>query len=240
MARPADPHAREALLAAARSEFAKNGLLKARVEDITAACGLSKGAFYLHFKSKEGAFEELMARFSTELEGQEVARREAAEAFVRERGQLSPRDLRTRSARYRDWMAMDVSFDERMLEMMWGHRETLATLLRGVGGTSFEGALYLMLEREVLRCSQDIDTMQGCLAMRRDIPAELVAQMIVGTYFLVCTRMTVATEKPDIHALALNLQKLIHEGLMPERPEPLPKRRVTPGRKRANVVRRES
>src|SRR5437660_856533 len=56
MARPADPNAKEALMAAARAEFARRGLRGARIEDITAACGLSKGAFYLHFESKEALF----------------------------------------------------------------------------------------------------------------------------------------------------------------------------------------
>lgn len=53
MARPRDPHARSALIASARREFVRAGIQKARIEDITAASGLSKGAFYLHFKSKE-------------------------------------------------------------------------------------------------------------------------------------------------------------------------------------------
>ena len=56
MARPADPNAKEALVAAARAEFARRGLVGARVEDITAACNLSKGAFYLHVESKEALF----------------------------------------------------------------------------------------------------------------------------------------------------------------------------------------
>ena len=60
MPRHADPNAKEALVAAARAEFARGGLRGARIEDITAACGLSKGAFYLHFESKEALFGELV------------------------------------------------------------------------------------------------------------------------------------------------------------------------------------
>src|SRR5712692_9542285 len=63
MARHADPNAKDALIAAARREFARRGLRGARIEDITAACGLSKGAFYLHFPSKEALFGELVETF---------------------------------------------------------------------------------------------------------------------------------------------------------------------------------
>src|SRR5437762_13262923 len=67
MARPADPNAKEALVTAARAEFARKGLRGARVEDITSACGLSKGAFYLHFESKEALFGELVEKFFGEI-----------------------------------------------------------------------------------------------------------------------------------------------------------------------------
>ena len=65
MARKADSQAREALIAAARREFLRSGLAKARVEDITAAVGLSKGAFYLHFPSKESLFTQLVMAFTS-------------------------------------------------------------------------------------------------------------------------------------------------------------------------------
>src|SRR3954465_14733968 len=67
MPRHADPNGKEALGAAARAEFARRGLRGARIEDVTAACGLSKGAFYLHFESKEALFGELVEKFFGEI-----------------------------------------------------------------------------------------------------------------------------------------------------------------------------
>src|SRR5205807_6529729 len=89
MARPADPHARDALIAAARAEFARRGLRGARIEDITAACGLSKGAFYLHFESKEGLFKLLVDQFLAEIGECTVSRLAHAQTFFAEHGQLS-------------------------------------------------------------------------------------------------------------------------------------------------------
>ena len=60
MARPADPHARASLISAARREFVRHGIVGAHIEDITQACKLSKGAFYLHFESKEALFKVLV------------------------------------------------------------------------------------------------------------------------------------------------------------------------------------
>src|SRR5689334_5499584 len=68
MPRPSDPHARARLLDAARTVFSERGLDRAKVEDITTLAQLSKGAFYLHFQSKEEAFRELLAGVVSHLE----------------------------------------------------------------------------------------------------------------------------------------------------------------------------
>src|SRR5436190_21098584 len=57
------------LLRAAREEFAASGLVGARVEDIARRAALAKGSFYLHFKSKEEAFLEVVNGFFGELAG---------------------------------------------------------------------------------------------------------------------------------------------------------------------------
>ncbi|MBX3258311.1 MAG: TetR/AcrR family transcriptional regulator [Labilithrix sp.] len=59
MSRIADPKAKSALLRAAEDVFAARGVAGAKIEDITRCAGLSKGAFYLHFESKEAAVQEI-------------------------------------------------------------------------------------------------------------------------------------------------------------------------------------
>jgi AcrR family transcriptional regulator len=57
---------REQLVDAAREIFARDGFELARLEDIAAAAGKTRGAFYAHFRDKEDVFfaifEENMAR----------------------------------------------------------------------------------------------------------------------------------------------------------------------------------
>lgn len=60
MSRVADPKSKIALLRAAEEVFAERGVIGAKVEDITKKAGLSKGAFYLHFESKEAALKQIV------------------------------------------------------------------------------------------------------------------------------------------------------------------------------------
>src|SRR5438132_4029244 len=105
MARPADPNAKEALVAAARAEFARKGLRGARIEDITGACGLSKGAFYLHFESKEALFGQLVESFIGEIASTSDVRRGEMEKLLREHGPIARADVEEKTARYQQMLA---------------------------------------------------------------------------------------------------------------------------------------
>ncbi len=53
---------REQLLKAARMQFIKKGYRATTTEDIARQAGLTKGALYFHFKSKEDIFRELVTQ----------------------------------------------------------------------------------------------------------------------------------------------------------------------------------
>jgi len=57
---------RRKLLAAAKQIFAKNGFEAARLEDISAGAGYTRGAFYANFKSKEDIFFALFEEWVRE------------------------------------------------------------------------------------------------------------------------------------------------------------------------------
>ncbi len=56
---------REALLLAALDEFFERGFSAARMDDIAARAGFSKGTIYLYFNSKEDLFEVLVTTFAS-------------------------------------------------------------------------------------------------------------------------------------------------------------------------------
>jgi AcrR family transcriptional regulator len=233
MARPADPHARAALIAAARAEFVKKGLRGARIEDITAACGLSKGAFYLHSSSKEALFAEVVAEFTSAMDRLVNGRIEATERFYAEQGPLEAHDVTERSERYECLVAMNTEADRSMLELMWAYRDVMHVLLRGSQGTDFESLMWRMVDREVSRVSQDFQRLQAHRTFRTDVPPTVIGSLLVGTYLLLAQQMSQMQEKPDLTAWAGSVHRLIREGcLAPASPAALP---AAPAKKRSKT-----
>ena len=216
MARPADPNARASLIAAARAEFVKKGLRGARIEDITAACGLSKGAFYLHFESKEALFGETMSAFKAQLDAMADERFATMDRFIAEHGRPDQQDAATRSERYRRLVQLETELDLRMLELMWGHRDVMEVLIRGAQGTEFESFIWSLADREVERVARDCQSLLANHSPGEDeLEPELFGSLVVGAYLLMCKRMISMKEKPDLAAWARTLQHLVREGSLP-------------------------
>jgi len=205
MPRLADPNAKDSLVAAARAEFARKGLRGARVEDITSACGLSKGAFYLHFESKEALFGELVEKFFGEITRSSDRRHAEMAALVENYGTLGDEKF----------LEMELREDLVVLEQMWDYRDVVGVLLRGAQGTKFEGLIWELTDGEIARIQENVNRFKGAAACRTDVPSEIFASMIVGTYVLLGMRMSRMTEKPDLAEWARSLHTLIREGSAP-------------------------
>ncbi|HEX8434489.1 helix-turn-helix domain-containing protein [Archangium sp.] len=248
MARPADPHARAALISAARAEFVKKGIRGARIEDITAACGLSKGAFYLHSSSKEALFGEVVGEFLAAMDGVILQRLERTERFFAEEGPLEASDVAERSARYERLVSMNTEDDLRTLELMWAYRDVMHVLMRGSQGTDFESVMWGMVDREVARVSQEFQRAQANNACRSDVPPAVIGSLIVGTYLLLAQQMGQMEHKPDLSAWASSLHRLIREGSLPPgfavspaavlAPAPTPKKKTSSRRPPARALSR--
>lgn len=66
-------HIHANLLVQGRRLFGLHGLRKTNVEDLTRAVGISKGAFYLFYDSKESLFFDILERFEAEYQAQMLA-----------------------------------------------------------------------------------------------------------------------------------------------------------------------
>lgn len=224
MARPKDPLSRSALIAAARREFVRVGLQKARIEDITRACGLSKGAFYLHFESKEALFREQTAALQERYEALRASRAKAYREVTRR-----PKDpLKFRAA----LLEIDGREDRKLLELLWDWRDITDVLLRGSQGTEFAGLLWAMLDHEVSRVETESALLKRAGLMRDDVPSFVIGSMIVGTYLLIARRLSTLAEKPAFEPLIAALQRVVAEGVSPrKRPlarPPARRRRTAP------------
>lgn len=211
MARPRDPLARSALIAAARSEFVRFGIQKARIEDITQACGLSKGAFYLHFESKEALFRELVDEFERQLEAVSAAREQG---WVELLNRGVPRG-KSRLPFISKLLQLGNLRDCQLLELLWVWRDVTDVLLRGSQGTEFEKVMWAMLDREVERVERECAALKKAALMRSEVPTSVIGPMIVGTYLLVGRRMARLSEKPDFAPWVQALQSALFEGIAP-------------------------
>jgi AcrR family transcriptional regulator len=209
MARPAHPGAREALLDAARAEFGRSGLERARVEDIARRAGLSKGAFYLHFPTKEAAFEELVHRYFGALEDQARRRDEAQAEFER------THTTRTGPELYAAQLEMDCACDEAVLDLLWRHRHVTAAL--DTAGLRYADTLNDFRRRMREDIVRRVAEKQRLGRLRADVDADVAGDILLGTYESLGRRMIHLREKPDLTAWIRSFLRILYEGLA-ERP----------------------
>jgi AcrR family transcriptional regulator len=177
MSRVADPLAKVTLLRAAEEIFAERGLAGAKVEDIAKRAGLSKGAFYLHFESKDAALKQVVESF--------LARCGSLAAPPSEYPDLpeQPADV------------LDFSFerDVQVFEFLWQNRATVRIL--GVCGGQYD---YLV---QAFRAEMDHRTREWVKYWRReelfraDVDPELAATLMGGAYNELVAKMLATDAK---------------------------------------------
>jgi AcrR family transcriptional regulator len=218
MARRPRAGAREALLDAAREEFARAGLERARVEDIARRAGISKGAFYLHFATKDDAFREMVQRFLGALEDHVRRRQEVEERAWRDAGAAAGGP----AARFEAECAVDVD----LLELLWRHREIVEAI--DLAGKSYRELLAGFRRKMRALVTERIQERQRSGVLRRDIDPAVCGDLVVGAYEDFSRRMADLPAKPDLAAWARSLLVVVYEGIV-ARPA-APARRAAPRR----------
>lgn len=221
MSRPPDPSARPKLLAACRAAFAESGVDGARVEDVARAAGLSKGAFYLHFESKEAAFAEVVGGFFAELQGLADARRAALTALRARMGAPTAEDWRLRTPRAEAHAALDHDHTVRTLKAMWWSRDVLRMVLEH-GGPDRAGLLDRFIDVARENLSSQLSEAMAAGAFRDDVDRDLVSELLIGLYLQLGRRMVRSPTQPDFDVWARAVDTLIVEGLARRAPLPDP------------------
>jgi AcrR family transcriptional regulator len=209
MPRPADPLARPKLLRAAREVFADVGLSEARIEDITRRAGVSKGAFYLHFKSKEAVFETLLDGFLMEVARfADLCAPNLAQATC---GADVERFFRAQ--------------DAQMLEFLWAHRDILGVFYQAGATPQYQHVLNAFLDAQAEHVGAQLRALQARGLYRRSLDAAIVATAIVGVYHNLTRHLVQQRGRPDFAHYADTIVSLLTGGLLeptPVAPEPDP------------------
>lgn len=207
MPRPSDPHARARLLDAARAVFSERGLDRAKVEDITTRAQLSKGAFYLHFQSKEEAFRELLAGVVSHLESMLNDSSDMQLATV-------PGD-----GRFAGYLDACHGKNVEIFEFVWENRALMAMVLEGGGSASYQHLIEDFAVRAQRQTAALIQHGIDIGLYRVDVDLEAAAAFIAGGYDRLARQLVRQQRKPDLDAMLREVQWLFLGGIA--RPEVL-------------------
>lgn len=209
MARPARPDARDALLEAAREEFARRGLARARVEDVARRAGVSKGAFYLHFRTKEEAFDALVQRLLGALDDHVARRRGVEDGLARDPAARDPARL----------VAAESAIDTDLLEVLWRSRHVLAAVEGGSGRRQREPVAAVRRRMRDM-VSRRLADRHSAAELRPDVDPLVAGDVVVGAYEALARRMLDLKEKPDLGTWARSLLLVVYQGILAAPPRP--------------------
>ena len=194
MSRTPDLTAKISLLRASEAVFAEKGLQLAKVEDITRRAGLSKGAFYLHFESKEEAFEQVVESFLARCIDH-LPPPTAADAPPGADGMLA------------HWLDVDTQVHE----FLWQNRATVAILQ---GCQDHHVHLLEAFTENIQRRSQEwIEFWKRRGFFRADVDTALVAIILCGAHNELSRKMLAAPKRPPIREWIRQTQSVFARGL---------------------------
>ena len=137
----------ESIQRAAMQEFLDKGFQGASLRQIVKNAGVTTGAFYGYFSSKEALFNALVEPHAAALMGRFM---EAQTSFAELPEEQQPEHMGVESGTYLDWM----------VDYICQHREPVKLLLCGAEGTSYENFVHRMVEVEVESTLQYLETLR--------------------------------------------------------------------------------
>ncbi|CAN5495978.1 hypothetical protein BH09MYX1_BH09MYX1_18390 [soil metagenome] len=175
--------------------FAEKGLEGARVEEIARRAKVSKGAFYLHFESKEEAFRQVVESF--------LAR---CSAIVQE-----PESFKTLPSDPEEMLTFIYEHDVSTFEYLWQSRAFLQIMESCSGPHKY--LLDAFLEHTQQNSERWIRMWKEQGLFRANIDEPVAATMICGGYRELVRRMVASPKKPPVADWLRDVQRLLVFGL---------------------------
>lgn len=148
------PDTLERIQQAALEEFSEKGFLGASLRQIVKNAGVTTGAFYGYFSSKEALFASIVEPHAAALMGRFM---QAQTGFAELPEKEQPAHMGEASGDYVDWM----------VDYICEHREPVKLLLCRADGTSYEHFIHNMVEVEV---ESTLRYMEVLRRLGKDIP----------------------------------------------------------------------
>lgn len=199
MARPIDPHAKVELLRAAEAVFVEHGLERARVEEITARAGKSKGSFYLHFESKEEAFRQIVDTMTARLAG-----------FIEQMDVAACPPGAGLEEIMETWFGRELE----LFEFLWQNRGLTRLLLQGGGGAEYAHLVDAIAERARERTRSWIELGIERGFYRPDLDVEVASLVVAGAYDRIARQLVRLDKKPELASWVRGVQRVLLGGLI--------------------------
>lgn len=197
---------------AAEAVFAEHGLTAAKVEDITARAGVSKGAFYLHFASKDDCWRQIIEGFLAKL----------AE-IVEPSGDLPVFAPKSAAAMLDRWREYDIE----ILEFCWQNRALLRMVFAGGGGAPYAYLIDEFAARVAHNMQRWLRHAVAAGLYRPGLDPEVTATLISGAYNRLVRRLIHQPRRPDLAAWCWQSIELFTRGLFTEEARAIVDREVT-------------
>jgi AcrR family transcriptional regulator len=182
VSRVADPKSKLLLLRAAEEVFADRGVAGAKVEDIARMAGLSKGAFYLHFESKEAALKQIVESW--------LAR--CASFFA------APTEYPDTPSDPDALLDFCIERDVQLYEFLWQTRPTMRILHTCQGDYEY---MFDAFREDIRRRNREwLDQWRQDGLFRAETNVELAAILMSGAYEELSLRMIKSEERPPFES----------------------------------------
>jgi AcrR family transcriptional regulator len=182
MSRSPDPLAKVTLLRAAEEIFSERGLAHAKVEDIAKRAGVSKGAFYLHFDSKEAALKEVVESF--------LARTQSLVA--------RPSDYPDVPDDPEGALEFGLERDVQIYEFLWQNKAFLRILGSCRGSGTYDYLVDAFREEIDRKNREWVALWKGYELFSADLDVDLAVVVLAGAYDALAARLVAAETRPPI------------------------------------------
>ena len=160
---------RENILQAGKHEFLCKGFRDSSLRNIAKEAGVTTGAFYGYYKSKEALFEALVEEpYATMM----AAYKQAQETFAALPPQEQPQHMGDISGDCMDWMT----------DYIYQHFDAFKLLLCCSQGTKYEGMVHQMVEIEVQATHRFLEVLRTLGQNVRPMDAQLEHILISGMF----------------------------------------------------------
>lgn len=192
-------NSKQKILYAAMMEFMDKGFEKASLRQIVKNAGLTTGAFYKYYPTKEALFAELVSPYANHMYS---IYDNTLENFQKQSAEEQTENM------------MDASSEgvEQMVEYLYEHYDNFKLLLCCADGTEYADFIHNLVLREVKSTYQYIDTMRKAGVDIPDIDEELCHMIASGMFSGIFEIVIHDMEKEDAKKRVATLKRFYTGG----------------------------